>query len=124
VHQNIVLLALEGIDTRNDAEALRDRFLCIHEEERWALPEDEFYVDDLAGLDVVEADSGSPVGSVTRITDGPVHDYLEVARPGKDKPVLIPFIREFVTRVSIPNRRIEVRLPEGLLDLENLPADD
>lgn len=121
-HQNIVLIAFEEVETRNDAELLRDAFLCIREEDRWQLQEDEYYMDDLVGLEVRDADSGDAVGQVIRVADGAAHDHLEIAVPGRAKPALVPFVRAFVVRVDVAGGRIEVRLPEGLLDLDSQPA--
>ncbi len=116
IHQGIVLIAFEAIRDRTEAEGLRGAFLCIREGERWELQEEEYYVDDLAGLEVVDADTDAAIGRVTRVVDGAAHDYLETAVPGRKEPALIPLIREFVVRIDVEARRIEVRLPEGLME--------
>lgn len=118
-HQNIVLVALEEIETRNDAERLRDTFLCIPEDQRWDLQEDEYYMDDLAGLELRDADSGATLGHIIRVAEGAAHDHLEVQVPSLAKPALIPFVHAFVVKVDIQAGHIQVRLPEGLLDLDN-----
>lgn len=122
-HQNVVLLALAEVETREDAERLRDTFLCIRAEDRWDLQENEYYIDDLAGLELRDADTGRVLGQVIRVAEGAAHDHLEVRIPGLVKPAMVPFVRAFVVKVDIANGCIEARLPEGLLDLDNKPED-
>jgi 16S rRNA processing protein RimM len=118
MHQGIVLIAFEAVRDRTAAEGLRGAFLCIREGERWELQKDEYYIDALAGLEVVDAYTGAAVGRVTRVIEGAAHDYLETAVPGRKEPALVPFVREFVVRIDVAGRRIEVRLPEGLMEPE------
>ncbi len=115
---NVCLVELEGVESREEAERLRGAFLCLREGERWPLEEGEFYVDDLAGLEVVHADSGEPLGRVIRLRDGAAQDFLEIA-PAQGGPlVLAPFARALVAEVNLPARRLLYRPPEGLFNPE------
>lgn len=113
--KNMLVLKLEGIDTREDAEAQRDRELFITEEDLPELPEGEFYVRELIGMQVAE-ESGAPVGEVTDVIQNTAQDLLQVRTP-EGKSVLIPKVDVFVLDIDKASRRITVRLQEGLMDL-------
>ncbi|MEX1307752.1 MAG: ribosome maturation factor RimM [Eubacteriales bacterium] len=61
-----VFLKLEGIDDRDEAEALRGQMLYADESAFPELPEDIFYIRDLIGLLVVD-DTGTPMGKITEV---------------------------------------------------------
>ncbi len=66
-------MKLEGVDTRDDAEALRDAEFVIDERELAKLPEGEFYVFDIIGLRVV-TDDGRECGEVTEVVQSGAND--------------------------------------------------
>jgi 16S rRNA processing protein RimM len=104
-----------GVDDRTAAERWRDVLLEI-EREPLARPEDpdEYYDHQLVGLSVHT--SAGPLGDVVEVIHLPGQDLLAVRRDGAGD-VLIPFVAEVVTAVDIDAGRVDVELPEGLLDL-------
>jgi 16S rRNA processing protein RimM len=116
--QTIVLLALEGVDDREAADALRNTSVYASQADLPALAEDEVFVHDLVGLEVVPADdagrpAGAALGVVREILEGGAHDILVVAHAGRPD-VLLPDVPEFVLSVDVKARRLLVRPPEGL----------
>jgi len=103
---------LSGRDERTDA--LRGRSILIPEGDAAPLAEDETFVHQLIGLRVVAA--GEAVGVVREVYDAPGGWYLGVEREGK-KELLLPFVREMVTRVDPAEGVVEVDPPAGLLEL-------
>lgn len=121
-----VVLKFSGTDSISDAETLRGLNVVIPIEERAQLDADAAYIDDLIGCSVYDnAPSDGPrlVGSIVDVDrQATLSDLLVVRR--EDNPALtaeIPFVKAMLLRLDVPNRRIDMRLPEGLLDL-NLPA--
>ena len=115
--KGLYVLKFAGIDTCDQAEALRDCRLMVSRGDRPALEADEFHVADLVGLEVFDQASQTLVGIVTDVFSAG-NDLLEVAlsQPdGKTSPVLIPFVRAIVPIVDLDNRRIEITPPAGLL---------
>lgn len=113
-----LLLKLEGIADRSEAEKLRGWEIVIGENERWDLPEDTFYADDLVGLTVFSAADGSRLGRVLEIREAPASDYLVVEHPLRaGGELLIPFIPQFVGEVDVEGERIEVTLVDGMLEI-------
>jgi 16S rRNA processing protein RimM len=121
-----VVLKFDGIHSISDAETLRGLDVVIPAEERAPLDPDSAYIDDLIGCSVYDhAAPGEPrlIGSVIHVDrQATVSDLLVVRR--EDNPALtveIPFVKAMLVRLDVPNRRIDMRLPDGLLDL-NAPA--
>ena len=120
---------LAGVDTREQAEALRGTRLYVDRARLPALPDDEFYHADLIGLSVVDP-GGAELGRVTAVHDHGAGDLLEVAPAageGKGKSVLIPFTRAVVPTVDLAAGRIVADPPEGMfaetMSTEAAPGD-
>lgn len=108
------LLFFEGIDNRNRAEELRDRYLLRRFEDTDPLERDEIFYHQLLGLRVVTA-AGVDVGRVKEVYDLRPADLLEVEGPERD--YLVPFTKEVVVGWDVGEGRIVIDPPEGLLDL-------
>jgi 16S rRNA processing protein RimM len=106
-----VVVRTKEIETRDQAEAARGLKLYIP---RDVLPdpedEDEYYVTDLVGLDVVSVD-GEPLGRVKSVHDFGAGDLLEI-EPPQGPSWWLPFTREAVPEVSIADRRVVAVKPE------------
>jgi 16S rRNA processing protein RimM len=76
-----------------------------------ALPEDEFYWEDLVGCSVVDP-AGNPLGDVAAVTPGPAHDWLVVRRAGGEEG-LLPVVAAFLRSVDVAGRRVVAAPPEG-----------
>ncbi len=121
-----VVLKFSGIDSINDAETLRGLNVLIPAEERAPLDPDSAYIDDLIGCTVYDNSPPGPprpVGSILNVDRQAAGADLLVVRR-HDNPALtadIPFVKAMLLRLDIPNRRVDMRLPDGLLDLN--PTD-
>lgn len=112
---NVVILRLSGIDDRNAAEARKNRDVSILESDLVQLPEDTYYVRDLIGI-AVEDEEEQPLGSLNDVLQNTSQDLYEIKLAG-GKKILLPAVREFVISIDMENRKMKVKLPEGLLDL-------
>ncbi|MCC5987345.1 MAG: 16S rRNA processing protein RimM [Pararhodobacter sp.] len=104
---------LSGVETREQAEALRGLRLHAPRSALPALPDDEFYHADLIGLEVVDT-GGAVLGRVAAVLNHGAGDLLEVRRQGADS-VLLPFTRAHVPTVDLAAGRVVADPPEGLL---------
>jgi 16S rRNA processing protein RimM len=113
-HQGRPIIALEGVSTMNDAEALAGAELSVASAELAPLPDGTFYRHDLVGCEVRDT-SGAAIGRVTAV-DGPLErSHLVVQGPRGE--VLIPLAAEICVKVDPAAREIVVNPPEGLLDI-------
>jgi 16S rRNA processing protein RimM len=108
-----VILKFAGLDTIEEAEKLRDRDVCVPEEDAVELEDDEFFDWQLAGCRVETID-GNAIGEVTEVMRTGGTEILVVAGDGKE--YLVPFAETICTEVDIENKIIRVDPPEGLLD--------
>lgn len=115
VHAGRWVLALDGVDDRAAAEALRDTLLLVGIDQLPPITDaDEFYDHQLIGLRARLAD-GTVVGVVHDVVHGPAGDLLAIKTD--EGEVLVPFLREMVPTVDVESGYVEVRPPDGLLEL-------
>ena len=111
-----LVLAFDGVESREAAEALRGTVLVVDSAE---LPDiedaDEWYDHQLVGLAAVDP-AGAALGEVADIVHAPASDLL-VVRDADGREHLVPFVRELVPAVDVPGGRVVVDPPEGLFDL-------
>jgi len=113
-HQGRPILALEGVSTMNDAEALAGAGLWMSSADLAPLPTGTFYRHDLVGCRVVDAQD-EDVGTVTAVEGTLERSYLVVE--GSRGEVMIPLAAEICVRIDPQARLIVVNPPEGLLDV-------
>jgi 16S rRNA processing protein RimM len=122
LHKGGIVLHFASIDDISAAETLAGMIVAIPWTERAPLGQDEVYTGDLIGCTVFDVAAGEAalVGEIEDVdrTAGPV--ALLVVR-GAQGEVLIPFAKSFLRRIDLEAKRIEMALPEGLVDL-NPPA--
>ncbi len=113
-HRDVLLLTVEGIASREDAETLRDTQLLVDIADLPALEDpDSFYDHQLVGLSARSTD-GAELGEVVAVRHEGA-DLLVVR--DADRELLIPFVRAIVPTVDVAAGYLVVDPPEGLLDL-------
>lgn len=105
-----VVAWVKGVETRDQAEALKGLKLFIARADLPAPDEDEFYVTDLVGLSV-ETTAGEPLGKVKSVQDFGAGDLLEV-QPPQGATWYLPFTREAVPEVRIAEGKVIAVPPE------------
>jgi len=113
-HQGRPVIALEGIDTMNDAEALAGAELKVPASELEPLPAGMYYRHDLVGCEVRDV-KDRVVGIVARVDGSLERSHLVIE--GDRGEILIPLVDGICRRVDPAARLIVVDPPEGLLDL-------
>ncbi len=118
LHKGRVVLKFRGVDSIEQAQALAGYELQIPREERAPLPQGEAaaYVSDLVGCTVF--DRGKPLGSITGVEFGAGEAPL-LAVKAEAGEHLIPFAAEYVEGLNLELRRVELRLPAGMLELDS-----
>ena len=106
--KGVVTAKLDGVEDRNQADALKGAKLYI---ERGALPEaeeDEFYIADLIGL-AAETPEGKPLGTIKAVFNFGAGDVVEVS--GEAGDILVPFTLKAVPVVDVKARRVVIDPP-------------
>jgi len=118
LHKGGVVLHFGGVDSISDAEKLAGLIVAIPQTERAELSEDAVYVSDLVGctlVDVAGAES-VPVGEIENVDRSGGAAPLLVVRGAKGE-VLVPFAKIYLRKIDLEAKRVEMALPEGLVDL-------
>ncbi|MGN1301956.1 MAG: ribosome maturation factor RimM [Clostridia bacterium] len=111
--KNMVLLKLKGIDDIDAAEALRNLYIKVRREQLPKLQENSYYIVDLLECEVVTVD-GEILGKMDDVFNTGSNDVY-VVKNEEGKQILLPAIKEVIKNVDIPNRKITVKLMEGLI---------
>jgi 16S rRNA processing protein RimM len=119
-HKEFVVLKFSGVDSISDAEPLVGSELQVPLSERARLESGAAYVSELIGC--VLLDRGREVGTVTDVRFGAGEAPLLVIGSVKQE-LEIPYAQEFLTSIDLEHKRIEMNLPEGLLDV-NAPLTE
>ncbi|HAJ05678.1 MAG: 16S rRNA processing protein RimM [Gammaproteobacteria bacterium] len=111
-HRNRLIVKFVDYDTRDEADSLRGKSVYVLHDALDDLCPNEFYVDNLIGLDVITVD-GNGLGILTDVINTGANDvYVVNAEDGKE--ILLPAIRSVVKKVDLSNNRMVVVLIPGL----------
>ena len=109
-------MALRGVETIEDAERLRNKVLFINRSDAH-LPEGRYFIDDLIGCTVYDADSGKSYGTVSDVSKTGANDVWHIASEGKE--YLLPAIDEVVISVAPEKGEVVIRPMKGIFDDED-----
>lgn len=119
-HKGRVVLELEGIADLTQAEAWVGAEVQVPPAERVALPAGSYFVSDLQGCDVFAA--GARLGRLQEVIGVPGAPALLQLQAGEGDEILIPFAAEYVVAIDLEARRLTLRLPEGLAEVNRPKA--
>ncbi|HHW00047.1 MAG TPA: 16S rRNA processing protein RimM [Clostridiaceae bacterium] len=114
--RDLVILKLEGINNMNEAETLKGLFLLVDRENAVKLPEDTYFICDIIGCEVLE-ENGNTLGIVEDVLQTGSNDVY-VVKGHNGREILIPALKSVVLEVLIEEKKIIVKIPEGLIDNE------
>lgn len=115
VVKNLIVLQIDGVNDRDQAEKLRLQYLQVPKSEVHPLPEGHYYVFDLIGLDVADPD-GKHIGKLVGVDQSsPVHD-LYVVETAPRKRYMVPAVKAFVKEISLEKGRVVIEPIPGLLE--------
>lgn len=120
LHKGRVVLKFGGIDSISAADALRGLFVAIPASQRAPLTDGSVYIADLIGCEIFDLNTSQSIGIITDVDRDAA--LLEVKTPGGEQ-ALVPFAKAYLVTMDLAAKRIEMRLPEGLLDI-NAPITE
>ena len=113
--KNMVILKFKGYDNINEIEKYKSRDLLITRDQAVDLAPDEYFITDLLGLAVV-SDQGVELGTLKDVLETGANDvYVVAMKDGKE--LMLPAIGDCILNVDLEQRRMEVHVLEGLMDL-------
>ena len=118
LHKGLYLLTLSGVDDRDQAQSLLHTYLRVPRENLPELPEGEYYHFQLIGLQVYEGERY--LGQLADIMETGANDVYVIKNPeplpGLPMEILLPALQSCICKVDLASERMEVKIPEGLLD--------
>ncbi len=117
LQKNMVLLKINGIDDMTAAQAMRGKILYLNRDDI-KLDDSEYFIQDLIGLTVKDADSGKVYGELVDVSETGANDVYHIKfEDGSIK--LIPAIKNVIIKTDIDNNIMEIRPLAGLFDDED-----
>ena len=113
-HKQFVIIKFLEVNSIDEAEELKNYRVSIDESEKYLLPEDNYYIDDLIDCEVYLRD-GEFLGILTEVVDTTGTDIFIVK--GKAKEYMLPASREMIIEIDIDAKKIIVDPIPGLLEL-------
>ena len=106
VHKNQLLLKLIGVDSIEQGDMLRGTVLYIRREDA-KLDEGSYFMQDLLGMDVYDADSCIYYGTLTDILQTGANDVYQITAEDK-KNYLIPAIPDVIININLTNGKMQI----------------
>lgn len=98
-----IFIKFHGIDDRESAKTLTNKFLTVRREDAAPLGEGEFYTFDIIGCEVFRAEK--KIGTVTNVLKTGSNDVFQLEG---DKEILIPALKSVVEKIDTANKKIFV----------------
>ncbi len=115
-HGNVVIAAVKGVDSIEEAEKLRNKVLYIKRDDAH-LPEGRYFVSEIIGAQVFDADTGKLLGTLSEVSPTGANDVWHIK--SDDKEYLVPAIPDVIINVDINTDKIEIRPLKGIFDDED-----
>ena len=114
----MLIVKFKGIDSVKDSEKLRNKIVKV-DASLFKLDDGEYFLRDLLGMVVYDADTGVCYGKITDIFQPGANDVYEISEiaDGKSIKRYIPAIKDCIIKTDIDNKVMTVRPLEGLFDL-------
>lgn len=110
-----LIIKFPQIKDIDEAQMYKNKVLYAERGMLGELPEGVHYIADLIGLEIVKED-GETVGTIADVFNTGANDIYDVKREGR-KNLLIPVIDDVVLNIDIDNKKVTVRMMEGLDEL-------
>lgn len=108
-------LQIANVSDRTLAESFKGSFVTVSKEERVALSDDEYWIDDIVGLKVIDNATGNALGLIQEVLQTGSNDvYLIKTEDGQIRP--IPALTKVISKVDTQKGVMLVTVPEGLWD--------
>ena len=95
----------EGIDERNQAEKLRNAYICVDHENVLTLPKDSYYIFDLIGCEIF-LENGDYLGKLKDVLTNSSTDIYNVQGNNKSQDFMIPVLKKLLVDVDIKSKKI------------------
>lgn len=111
MHKKNILMKLNNIDTRNDAEKLKDKYIEIDRDDAVKLNDGEFFIEDLKGLRAVDKDKNQ-MGIMKDVIDTAAIDIYVFDIDGQE--MMLTAMKENILEINLKEGYIKIDLKNGV----------
>lgn len=112
-HKEGLIAAFEGVNSRNDAEALKRSQVYVSEDVLEAEEGDQIFLKQILNFEVADAD-GARLGEIVGFSSNGLQDLLQVRT--STGQYLVPFVEDFIVDIDFDKKQVRMDLPPGLLE--------
>lgn len=112
--KNIVVMKIEGVDTVEEAQAIRNRILYMNRDDV-ELEQGSYFIQDLIGLTVIDADTDKVYGKISDVTETGANDVYHI-KSDDGTMYYIPAIPQVIINIDIASEKMIIQPLEGLFD--------
>lgn len=113
-----IMLTLEGISDRTQAERLKGQHFFIPEDLLVSDDGETIFLSEIEGFEIVNSNQET-LGKITGFSSNIAQDLLIVEK-SQGGEAEIPFVEDFIVEIDFEAHKIEMDLPEGIWDLASL----
>lgn len=115
-HKNIVVMKLEGVSTVEEAQKYIGKVLYLDRDDA-ELPEETYFIQDIIGLEVRDADTGEVYGKVSEVYQNGAADVYSIKKDDGTE-LMFPYIDEVVKKIDVEGGEILITPLDGLFESE------
>ncbi len=106
------VLNIDGLNTVEEAQKLIGKQVLADENNLPKLEENSFYLKDIIGCTAID-EQGTEIGAITDVIFTGANDVYQITTAEK-RDILVPAVKEFIRSVNIKDKKITVKLIEGM----------
>ena len=112
--KNFAIIKFREINSIDEVISLKNAYLTVSKDIiQDFLQEDEFYIDDLVGINAYDSDNNL-IGTVSGVANSTGQDILFI-KNSENKEYLVPFVKKIVPEINLKEKKIVISKLEGLL---------
>ncbi len=115
-HGNVVIAAVKGVDSIEQAEKLRGQVVYIKRTDA-CLPDGRYFVSEIIGANVFDADNDTLLGVLSDVSPTGANDVWHIKNG--EREYLVPAIPDVIVSVDIDSDTIKIRPLKGIFDDED-----
>lgn len=100
-----VILKLEGIESINEAETFKLKYLRVLRSEEPELPDNMYYIQDIIGATVYDTENND-LGKIAEVLETKNNDVYWIKKP---KELLIPVLDNIVLEINVPEKKVIIK---------------
>lgn len=120
-HKNLVVMKIDGVSSVEDAQRLIGKILYLDRDDA-ELPEETYFIQDIIGLEVKNADTGEVYGKVSDVYQNGAADVYSIKKEDGTE-LMFPYIDEVVKKIDVEGGEILITPLNGLFELDNENED-